>query len=405
MWLDSGIHKSEDGRFDILTAAPRESWSSNDIDVARMRLDTLCTHEELADCPFPGGVIGYLEYEALHQHYSLEGAGTGYWALFDWAFIQDHQKQQSYAVFLSDWTPDEIETRVALLKDDSKKSKDNDAFSVSHFHKDISHAEYDLAFKQIQRYILEGDCYQINFAQRFSAKFQGDPALAYAHARKALSGPYSSFMDFGSHQVLCFSPEQFISIDGVQAQTKPIKGTIRRSADPHEDRALAKELLSSKKNQSENLMIVDLLRNDFGKNCVAGSVKVPALYSLESYQNVHHLVSTVTGELKHDINNTDFFDDCFPGGSITGAPKKRAMEIIHELEAHPRRVYCGSVVCLGANQKLHSNIAIRTLLIEGEDIYCWGGGGIVSDSTVEEEYAESLQKIRILLDTLTGSGS
>lgn len=185
-----------------------------------------------------------------------------------------------------------------------------------------------------------------------------------------------------------------------ERKTKPIKGTIRRGVDEQQDKSLACELLQSEKNRAENLMIVDLLRNDFGQNCKAASVKVPHLFALESYANVHHLVSTVTGELNDGIDELSFYHDCFPGGSITGAPKKRAMEIIDELEPHPRNIYCGSIVCISANGRLNSSIAIRTLLIKDNSIYCWGGGGIVADSKAEEEYQESLQKVGALMREL-----
>ncbi len=183
-------------------------------------------------------------------------------------------------------------------------------------------------------------------------------------------------------------------------ETRPIKGTIARGRDSDEDRALARQLLDSEKDRAENLMIVDLLRNDLSRNCGPGSVRVPELFKLESYANVHHLVSTVTGRLAPGRTPLDLLRDAFPGGSITGAPKRRAMEIIDELESRPREIYCGSIGYISACGAMDTSIAIRTLLARDDRLYCWGGGGIVADSDPEQEYAEALQKVNVLMRAL-----
>jgi para-aminobenzoate synthetase component 1 len=183
-------------------------------------------------------------------------------------------------------------------------------------------------------------------------------------------------------------------------ETSPIKGTRPRHADPQSDRRAAEELRASEKDRAENLMIVDLLRNDLGRSCVPGSIHVDRLFELQSFPTVHHLVSTVIGELASDRQSNDLLRDSFPGGSITGAPKRRAMEIIAELEPSPREVYCGSILYVSADGRMDSNIAIRTLLCGDGEIRCWAGGGIVADSLWEQEYQETFDKVGRLLETL-----
>ena len=220
------------------------------------------------------------------------------------------------------------------------------------------------------------------------------------HLRKALPSPFSAFLSWDDKALLSLSPERFIKASGQQVEAKPIKGTITRGISVKEDQEQAIALMNSSKDRAENLMIVDLLRNDLGKSCEPGSIRVPKLFNLESFANVHHLVSTVTGRIRADVSALDLLKGCFPGGSITGAPKKRAMEIIAELEDVPRTVYCGSIGYISANGRMDTNIAIRTLLAENNKLHCWGGGAIVSDSQADSEYLESLAKVSLLMDTL-----
>jgi para-aminobenzoate synthetase component 1 len=205
-------------------------------------------------------------------------------------------------------------------------------------------------------------------------------------------------MELPSGAVLSLSPERFICVEQGKAETKPIKGTMPRGKSEVEDEYNAQQLANSAKDRAENLMIVDLLRNDLSKVC--DSVAVPELFGLQSFANVHHLVSTVTGQLKPGKTALNLLESCFPGGSITGAPKIRAMEIIEELEPVRRSVYCGSIGYLSSCGNMDTNIAIRTLLRDGDQIHCWGGGGIVADSEVDEEYRESLAKVSLLMNTL-----
>lgn len=208
-------------------------------------------------------------------------------------------------------------------------------------------------------------------------------------------------MEDEEQAVLSFSPERFLQVKNKKVLTHPIKGTRARFKDKAKDDNALRELKTSCKDKAENLMIVDLLRNDFGKVCRTGSIRVDALFEPQSFANVHHLVSSVSGELEPSNNAFDLLNACFPGGSITGAPKLRAMEIIAEVENMPRSVYCGCIAWVSSNGNMDSNIAIRTLVRDHDQIYCWGGGGIVSDSEPQLEYQESLDKISMFMDALS----
>ena len=208
-------------------------------------------------------------------------------------------------------------------------------------------------------YIHAGDCYQVNLAQRFSADYRGDPWHAYRALRTVAAAPFSAYLALGAdNAVICLSPERFLSLHGHHVETAPIKGTRPRHSDHAADRQAARELRASHKDRAENLMIVDLLRNDLGRSCVPGSIHVDRLFEVQSLPTVHHLVSTISGELRPDRRAAELLRDCFPGGSITGAPKRRAMEIIAELEPDPRQVYCGSLLYISADGRMDSNLSL-----------------------------------------------
>jgi para-aminobenzoate synthetase component I len=274
----------------------------------------------------------------------------------------------------------------------------NNSFKINKLKSNIKANKYANLFASVQDYIKAGDCYQINLAQRFSSSYQGDSLLAYLHLRQQLPSPFSAFMQWDAGSVLSFSPERFLQVRGDMIETKPIKGTIARGKTPEEDLRNAQWLESSQKNRAENVMIVDLLRNDLSKH--ATQVEVPNLCELQSFANVHHLVSTVTGKLKPESSPIDLLRDAFPGGSITGAPKIRAMEIIEELEPHQRSIYCGSIGYISVDGQMDTNIAIRTLVCDKDNIHCWGGGGIVADSICDKEYEETLAKVNVILQNL-----
>jgi para-aminobenzoate synthetase component 1 len=258
----------------------------------------------------------------------------------------------------------------------------------------LDEAEYARAFARVQRYIRDGDCYQVNLAQRFSVPVAGDAWSSYLAWRELSPAPFGAWLQLPFATLMSISPERFLRVDGRRVETRPIKGTRPRLAEPRADRALAAALAASAKDRAENLMIVDLLRNDLGRCCEIGSVAVPRLFEVESYATVHHLVSTVTGTLAAGRDTLDLVRAAFPGGSITGAPKLRAIEIIDELEPVRRGVYCGSIGRIDANGDLDLSIAIRTAVLAGGELHYWAGGGLVADSVCADEYQESHDKAR-----------
>ncbi|MCW2270669.1 MULTISPECIES: aminodeoxychorismate synthase component I [Pseudomonas] len=414
--LDSARPSAERGRYDLLSAWPvqslvPEAGERGEAYLQRLRasLEHLGRAElpETVELPFAGGLIGYLSYdfgrrleqlpEIAVDDLGLEDAHLG---LYAWALISDHKRTQSQLVFHPSLAEAERQRLIALFEGPATNEQAHFSLQAP-MRGDISAEDYRQAFDRVQQYIHAGDCYQINLTQRFRAPCQGDPWHAYQALRQACPTPYSGFQLLADGSaLLSFSPERFIQVSAGQVETRPIKGTRPRSADTAEDVRNGAELLASKKDRAENLMIVDLLRNDLGRTCEIGSVKVPELFSLESYPNVHHLVSSVTGRLAADKDALDLIAGSFPGGSITGAPKIRAMQIIDELEPSRRALYCGSLLYVDVRGEMDSSIAIRSLLVKNGQVYCWGGGAVVADSDWQAEYEESITKVKVLLRTL-----
>ncbi|MGO3004145.1 MAG: aminodeoxychorismate synthase component I [Halomonas sp.] len=419
--LDSG-RPIASGRFDILSSDPLAtlevsgdgivSVESNQLSPPaqlandafahqQWLLDQLAIPNQPSELPFLGGLIGYWSYDLGRNTLSISGLKTSAVSLpqarlglYDWCITFDHAAQQAWLIA----TPErrkEVESWLA------QEPMQDSVFTLSStFKAEQSHAEYVTRFDAVQRYIRAGDCYQINLAQRFYADYQGDEWQAYLLLRKATPTPFSGFMTWNDKAVLSLSPERFIQSRDGQVETRPIKGTRPRGQTPDEDKALAEQLLSSRKDRAENVMIVDLLRNDLGRVCLPGSIRVPQLCHLESYPNVHHLVSVVQGTLAEDCNPLTLLKAAFPGGSITGAPKIRAMQIIDELEPCKRSVYCGSLGYVDVRGSMDTSIAIRTMVAEAGKLHVWGGGGLVADSQAGEEYTETLDKIRHLIEAL-----
>lgn len=260
---------------------------------------------------------------------------------------------------------------------------------------------YVQAIHKIKNYLRAGDCYQVNLSQRFETVTQQSPWEIYTRLRQISPAPYSAFLHVGNFQILSSSPECFLEAkaDGTLI-TKPIKGTRRRGTTPAEDARLKEELQTSEKENAELLMITDLERNDFGKICEPGSVKVLKLRGVETFAQVHHLVSTIVGKRKKECDLIDCLTAMMPGGSITGAPKIRAMEIIRELEPVNRGIYTGAIGWIGPNNTAHFNIAIRTMILKGGKGYFHAGGGIVIDSDPEAEYEETLTKAKGMMETV-----
>jgi len=414
--LDSGRPSAERGRFDVFSAWPLEQLvaepqESGDGFFQRLRASlTRLGPAQLpagSELPFAGGLLGYLGYDFGRRlepqpghaidDLQLPDARLG---LYAWAVITDHQARTTQLMCHPALAPNEKQRLLALFR--QPVNADPAQFQLTTAFKANLYADaYRAAFARIQAYIQAGDCYQVNFAQRFQADCQGDPWAAYCALRAACPTPFSGYVALpDGDAILSLSPERFVKVSERQVETRPIKGTRPRGRDAAEDKAYAQELLASPKDRAENLMIVDLLRNDLGRSCRIGSVKVPELFSLESYPNVHHLVSSVTGELAQGHDPLDLIAGSFPGGSITGAPKIRAMQIIDELEPTRRALYCGSLMYLDVRGEMDSSITIRSLLVKNGKVSCWGGGGIVADSDCEAEYQESITKVRVLLETL-----
>jgi para-aminobenzoate synthetase component I len=436
-WLDSGRPRCKEGRYDILTACPAERYVTrgkstsiyhcnfvdrSDYLVTECEEDPFTLVESAVNrlvckddrLPFIGGAVGYLGYDLARHLIALPSLAESKCRLADmhvgiyhWAIIQDHHKQKSFIVSLPTCEPSllrEIMQRLSSISRDlpcqKSHQKTERSFKLSRLHSNMTAESYLNIIQKIDAYIRAGDCYQINLAQCFDATYQGDPYWVYQQLRQPMASPFSAYLSMGDQHLLCLSPERFIKITDGQVLTQPIKGTVSRHEDPLIDHQLAKALQNSPKNRAENVMIVDLLRNDLGKTCIPGSIQVDKLFALESFPNVHHLVSSITGTIDHMYSAMDTLKACFPGGSITGAPKKRAMEIIEELEPYRRSVYCGSISYISANCCLDSNIIIRSVICDSQRLYCWGGGGIVADSHADDEYQESLTKIQRILDIL-----
>lgn len=273
------------------------------------------------------------------------------------------------------------------------------------FQPEMTLATYQQAFARIQDYLAAGDCYQVNFAQRFLAKIEGSVYAGWWHLMQAHAAPHACFWNGPEGALLSASPEAFLHVEGRHIRTDPIKGSRPRGQTSKADDALANELLHSSKDRAENLMIVDLLRNDLGAICTPGSIHAQPLFALERFSNVQHLVSTISGTLQADITPTAALLACFPGGSITGAPKRRAMQIIDELEPVARHAYCGSFFVLDAETVLDANILIRTFQVQNDTITIHGGGGITVASNAIDEYEECHFKVRQLMQALEDSGT
>ncbi len=419
VFLDSSFPHAQGGRYDIMAAQPAPEQPPG-----------LCTGANQRECeayfsalgefhgehyagiqpashdiPFCGGLLGYLGYDtgnALHGISKLPPTDLPPARLhaYDWCLVQDHLLRRSVLVTqprVSARLRQDLLARVCqpLLKRTPEFGLHGDF--VSNF----DQSQYKSAFDRIQAYIQAGDCYQVNLAQCFSADYSGDPWHAYRRLRAVAAAPFAAFLDLeDNNALLCLSPERFISLHGNHVETSPIKGTRARYEDQRADQLAATELRRSEKDRAENLMIVDLLRNDLGRSCIPGSIHVDRLFEVQSFPTVHHLVSTISGELQAQRSAIELLRDSFPGGSITGAPKRRAMEIIAELEPTARQAYCGSVGYISADGRMDSNIAIRSLQCTNGEVRCWGGGGIVADSQWQLEYQETYDKVGKFLQVL-----
>lgn len=372
--------------------------------------------------PFQGGAVGVLGYELggwlerlplpRPQGLALPDMALG---LYDTVAVFDHQTGQGWVISGGEREPDP-RRRAPAAQVLAERMRDRllaaptivpavgPILRAPGWQAEFTPAAYRAAIARILDYIAAGDIYQANMTQRFLGRLAPGASAwdAYRALRPRTAAPFSAFLNLGQGRALASgSPERFLALDADgRIETRPIKGTRPRHADPVQDAALAAELLASEKDRAENLMIVDLLRNDLSRVAEIGSVAVPSLWGLESYRTVHHLTSVVAARLRPGLGPVDLLRAAFPGGSITGAPKIRAMEIIHELEPARRGAYCGSVVWIGWDGAMDSSIIIRTAAVVGDLVQVQAGGGIVADSEPEAEYQESLTKARALLTAL-----
>lgn len=379
-----------------------------------LKAETPCPDSDDKE-PFGGGLAGHLAYDLgleMHNIRSTRSAESlaplAVVGLYEWSLQINHSKG-SAQLCIQDSCPGSIRSALSELADNLRNTSETNMISsapaVTEWHCAMDKPYYENAFHQLKDYIVAGDVYQVNLTRQWvseSADLKQESDLAlYYRLSHAMPAPFSVFHRTDSHSLLSVSPERFVQVRDGRIMTQPIKGTRPRGKTPAEDKLQSKELLNSEKDRAENLMIVDLLRNDIAKNAQPGSVQVDKLFEVQSFRNVHHLVSTISAVQKTTSHSLDILRDAFPGGSITGAPKKRAMEVIEELETTNRGNYCGCSFYINSRGDLDSNILIRTITLTDGRLTCSGGGGIVHDSEVQAEYDESAVKVQRLLSSLT----
>jgi para-aminobenzoate synthetase component 1 len=367
--------------------------------------------EQVPDLPpFQTGLAGQFGYGLRHHVETVPAHGRidhGFPDLelgwYDLVIAVDHQDRRAFVIAGGDQAA--ARTEWALARLDGRARFQAPDWEIEP-EPDLTADQHRRAVRRTIDYIEAGDIYQANITQRFQAQLPPgfDRLALYDALRRRNPATFAAFVDFGGTALLSSSPERFLKVEGGMIETRPIKGTRPRGGNPAIDAALGRELQASEKDRAENLMIVDLLRNDVGRVAKLGSVQVPVLIGLESYATVHHLVSVVTAALDDGKSAVDLLRAAFPGGSVTGAPKIRAMEIIAELEPTERGPYCGAIGYLSAGGAMDTNIVIRTLLIGGDRISFQVGGGIVADSDPQAEWQESLTKAKALIETLAGRG-
>jgi para-aminobenzoate synthetase component I len=459
--LDSAARSPRLGRYSFLAADPVATVRSTGalvecqggpavagdaLDVLRTLLSPFASAPLPGLPPFQGGAAGYLAYDwgrVLERlpspRYEDLGVPDVVLGIYDWVLAWDHETSRAWLISTGLFEtspvarteraaaraamvlerlraphpispgPDEIDSRAAAAVARATGGPHAPTYPVgpeaSHprlqLRSSFTHAGYVEAVARVREYIIAGDIFQANLSQRFDAPLAEPPWRLYQRLRTQNPAPFAAFLDFPEAMVLSASPERFlsVSVDG-HVETRPIKGTRPRGIGPEHDAALGLALTASPKDRAENLMIVDLLRNDLSRVCTPGSVRVPELFALEHYATVHHLVSTVVGDLAPGEDALSLLRAAFPGGSITGAPKMRAMEIIAELEPSERGVYCGAIGYWSLTGALDCSISIRTAVAHAGRVYFSAGGGIVADSDPEEEYRETLDKARGMIDAL-----
>jgi len=452
-FLDSGMDPRRLGRYSFLGTEPflvissrgsqitlirgqeHEVQHANPFDTIGKLLETYRLDHCPAPVPFLGGAVGYFGYDLCHFVEHLPSTAIddlslpeSYVAFYDTVVAFDHLENKTYLVATGfpemeerlrlrrarmrleerkDW----LHSSRSVIASEPKQSRDMDCFVAAARRNDrqdkeitlksnFTPEEYMKAVNRVREYIAAGDVFQVNLSQRFEADLKISPFELCRRLRTVNPAPFASYLKFPGVAIISASPERFLKVKSDLVETRPVKGTRPRGKDTVEDERLAHELVHSAKDRAENIMIVDLERNDLGRVCRYGTVKVTELAILETFPTVFHLTSTVIGRLRRGKTNIDLLKATFPGGSITGAPKVRAMEIIDEIEPTKRSVYTGSIGYLGFNEDMDISIVIRTFLIKQGKAYFQVGGGIIYDSDPEAEYMETLDKARALIRAL-----
>ncbi|MEE2699344.1 MAG: aminodeoxychorismate synthase component I [Pseudomonadota bacterium] len=431
IFLDSAAQSEGRGRYAYIAVDPYKIITAENTDDPFAKLEdnlkSICILKDHRLPPFQGGAIGFFSYELSRHLEQLpkpkKGLGTSDMmvGLFDTVVAFDTWKRRAW-VIAQDVVVDLKKSKtinpnfprnrhpkaeraelIASRYYEAPPGGSLDWTSVGHWKPDLSRAEYEKMVKRVIDYIHAGDIFQANITQRLLAKLPTDlsPFMLYRRLRFLSPAPFGAYLNFEKTAILSASPEQFLHLDheGL-VMTRPIKGTRPRGFNKKQDEVLARELIDSEKDYAENLMIVDLLRNDLSRVCRLGSVAVTELANLESFSNVHHLVSEIRGTLFPNLGPIDLLRATFPGGSITGAPKIRAMEIISQLEPVCRGPYCGVIAWIGFDGAMDSSIVIRTLVIEGDQVAAQAGGGIVADSVPVDEFNETMDKAWPLIQSL-----
>jgi para-aminobenzoate synthetase component 1 len=449
-FLDSGMDPRRLGRYSFLGSEPflvissrgseitlirgkeREVQRGNPFDTMGKLLEAFRLDHCPAPVPFLGGAVGYFGYDLCHFTERLPSTAIddlrlpeSCLAFYDTVLAFDHLEKKAFVVATGfpemeegqrlrrarmrlEETKSWLHATSGIQETDLSRSRilGDSEFESQHESQEITlksnftPEEYVSAVNRVREYIAAGDVFQVNLSQRFEADLKISPFELYKRLRGVNPAPFAGYLNFPEVTVVSASPERFLKVQSDLVETRPVKGTRPRGRNPIEDESLADELTHSAKDCAENLMIVDLERNDLGRVCRYGTVKVTELAILETFPTVFHLTSTVTGRLRRGKNNIDLLKATFPGGSITGAPKVRAMEIIDEIEPTRRSVYTGSMGYLGFNDDMDINIVIRTFLIKEGKVCFQVGGGIIYDSDAEAEYVETLDKAKALIRAL-----
>lgn len=414
-FLDSAKGNSHQGNKSYLGFAPKIIVKSKGFDTEVEGLENFNIHKNPLDVlrdlmkeyfvederDFVGGAVGYLSYDFTEDNCNIVLKAEKNVDIYDTFFgiyfkvvEYDNATKKFNIIYMDGEDISDIE-ELFYSPEITKKP-----YTTHEMVKGITEEEYGVAFDDVRDMIKKGIVYEVNLTQQFTVKSDRDPYDLYINLRNINKADFMTYMDLGDYQILSSSPERFFKCRDRMVEARPIKGTIKRSADKEEDEKLKAELLNSEKNVSELLMIVDLMRNDLSLSCKYETVKAVENYRLESYESVHHLVATIIGELRDEEDIYSLIKNIFPGGSITGAPKLMAIEAIDKVEKYKRNVYTGSLGYISFNENSDLNILIRTILKKGEDCYFSGGGAVTWDSEVKDEYNETLQKSLKLIEAL-----